>query len=136
MGANQNAFGIYNDEELMLFITNGEVLAFDTLYERYSKPLMGYFFRMLNFDKNMAEDALQDLFLKIAVAPEKFDRIRSFKTWIFSVASNTCKNYYRHKNVVSNSHAEIEYLESQTVNCEFIAVTSKIDINLFNKELE
>jgi len=41
MAANQNAFCIYNDEELMLFITNGEVLAFDTLYTRYSKPLMG-----------------------------------------------------------------------------------------------
>ena len=136
MVANQNAFGIYNDEELMLFITNGEVLAFDALYIKYSKPLMAYFFRMLNFDKNLAEDALQDLFLKIAEAPEKFDRTRSFKTWIFSVASNTCKNYYRHKNVVNNSHTEIEYLKSQTLNYDFTNVTSKIDINLFNKQLE
>jgi len=136
MAANQNAFCIYNDEELMLFITNGEVLAFDTLYTRYSKPLMSYFFRMLNFDKNLAEDALQDLFLKIAEAPEKFDRARCFKTWIFSIASNTCKNYFRHKKVVNNSHAELEYLKNQALNYEFTTATFKIDINLFNKQLE
>jgi len=101
MAERKGRFSIYSDEELMFFLSSGEVLAFDELYERYSKRLYGYFIRMLNFDAALAEDALQDLFLKIAESPQKFDRNRSFKTWVFSVASNSCKNYYRHKKVVT-----------------------------------
>jgi RNA polymerase sigma-70 factor (ECF subfamily) len=102
-----NRFSVYSDEELMLLIHKGETGAFDALYERYGRRLMVYFTRMLNFNKTLAEDALQDLFMKIAEAPHKFDRNRSFKTWIFSVASNTCKNHYRHREVVARNHVEI-----------------------------
>src|ERR1041384_1884999 len=93
----KTAYGIYSDEELMLFVTKGEESAFDELYARYGKRLLMYFTRMMNNRKESAEDALQDLFMKIAERPELFDRSRSFKTWIFSAASNVCKNYYRHK---------------------------------------
>ena len=96
----KSKFSIYSDEELMTFICRGEVEAFDEVYERYGKRLFVYFTRMLNFNRAAAEDALQDLFMKIAESPQKFDTSRSFKTWIFSVASNTCKNHYRHQEVV------------------------------------
>jgi len=129
-------FSIYSDEELMFYLGNGEVLAFDELYERYSKRMMVYFTRMLNFNKIAAEDALQDLFLKIAEAPEKFDRNRSFKTWIFSVASNSCKNYYRHKQVVSASREELLYIETGINENSFLRLAAKIDAGEFRKMLE
>jgi RNA polymerase sigma-70 factor, ECF subfamily len=110
MAKQKGRFSIYSDEELMCFLCQGEVLAFDELYYRYSKRLYGYFLRMLNSDTDLAEDALQDLFLKIAECPQKFDRSRSFKTWVFSVASNHCKNFYRHRKVVLQSKNEIGYL--------------------------
>src|SRR5688572_30013170 len=97
-----------SDEELMARICSGQVPAFDELYHRYSKRLMGYFLRMMNFDRSAAEDALQDLFCKLAADPLKFDGSRTFKTWIFSVAANTCKNYYRHRQVVLNSVPELK----------------------------
>ena len=35
----------------------------------------------------------------IAEKPEKFSSVKNFKSWIFTVASNRCKNYFRdHKN--------------------------------------
>lgn len=129
-------FSIYSDEELMFYLGNGEVLAFDELYERYSKRMMVYFTRMLNFNKIVAEDALQDLFLKIAESPEKFDRSRSFKTWIFSVASNSCKNYYRHKQVVSASREELVYIEAGINENSFLRLAAKIDAGEFRKMLE
>ncbi|MES2680747.1 MAG: sigma-70 family RNA polymerase sigma factor [Bacteroidota bacterium] len=129
-------FSINSDEELMFHLANGEEQAFDELYKRYGKRLLGYFIRMLNFDKDLAEDALQDLFLKIAEAPEKFDRSRSFKTWIFSVASNTCKNYYRHKKIVSDSRDEITRM-SETINDSvFVATAGKLDGMEFRRMLE
>lgn len=129
-------FSIDSDEALMFQLKNGEVLAFDELYKRYGKRLLGYFIRMLNFDKDLAQDALQDLFMKIAEHPEKFDTSRSFKTWIFSVASNTCKNYYRHKKIVSERHSEIMYTIGATDENAFLTAAGKIDAREFRKMLE
>ncbi len=129
-------YKLLSDEELMFCLSNGEVVAFDEVYERYSKRLLGYFIRMLNFDKELAEDALQDLFLKIAEAPERFDKSRSFKTWIFSVASNSCKNYYRHKKIVSESNEEIKYINESVNDTAFLSTASKMDGLTFRKMLE
>jgi len=136
MPEKRDRFSIYSDEELMFYLSTGEVLAFDELYARYSRRLMIYFTRMLNFDKDLAEDALQDLFLKIAEHPEKFDRSRSFKTWVFSVASNTCKNFYRHKHVVIQSQEEIFYLDTKVSESSFLKLANKLDAIEFRKMLE
>lgn len=136
MPETKNRFAIYKDEELMLLIAQGEVLAFDEIYNRYGQRLLMYFTRMLNFEKAIAEDALQDLFLKIAESPEKFDRSRSFKTWIFSVASNCCKNHYRHQSIVKQSKAELLYMQDQTNDTAFLNSTCRLDFLEFKKMLD
>jgi RNA polymerase sigma-70 factor (ECF subfamily) len=125
-------FSIYSDEELMGYINKGEVAAFDELYFRYSGRLLRYFERMMNFNTARAEDALQDLFMKIASNPEKFDRSRSFKTWIFSVASNCCKNFYRHLDVERRGHEELQSTYYGPDNA-FPELASKMDGDLFMK---
>jgi len=120
----------------MVYILNGEELAFDEIYQRYSQRLLGYFIRMLNFDRELAADALQDLFLKIAESPEKFDTGRSFKTWIFTVASNSCKNYYRHKKIISESATEIKHYSTELNENNFVKMAAKIDAARFRKMLE
>ncbi len=129
-------FSLLCDEELMFCLSKGEVLAFDEIYIRYSKRLLGYYIRMLNFDRELAQDALQDLFLKIAEAPEKFDHTRSFKTWIFSVASNSCKNYYRHKKVVSKTNEEMKYTTGDVCDSVFFNTANKMDAKIFYEMLE
>lgn len=88
-----------SDEALMRSMSNGDKRAFDELYERYSGPLLGYFMRMLWRDREKAEDFVHDLFAKIVRKPEYFDMERSFKTWIYSVANNMCKNEYKKQEV-------------------------------------
>lgn len=132
----KSRFSVLPDEELMLHLCNGEVPAFDEIYHRYSKQLLGYFTRMLNFDKGLAEDALQDLFMKIAEDPEKFDASRSFKTWIFSIASNSCKNFYRHQAVVANSKEELNYLGERSNNDEFLKAAGRMDAKEFRRILD
>jgi len=88
----------FSDEKLMALITQGEAAgakAFHALYDRYSRRLLHYFFRMLGGDEEKAQDFLQDIFLKVVERPEHFDRGARFTTWIFSVAHNMCKNEYR-----------------------------------------
>ena len=81
-----------SDEELMLSISKGEKKAFDELYARYADALLRYFTRLLWKDREKAEDFVHDLFAKIIQKPELFDASRTFKTWVYSVANNMCKN--------------------------------------------
>ena len=84
-----------SDEELMAHVQEGAEWAFNVLYQRYSQRILYFMYKMLRQDEAKAQDLLQDVFLKIVEAPEKFDVQRSFKTWIFTVAANSCKNYFR-----------------------------------------
>ena len=136
MPENPNKFNIYSDEQLMQFICEGEDMAFEELFIRYNKRLLGYFFRMLNFDKSLAEDALQDVFLKIAEAPQKFKTSFSFKTWVFTIASNYCKNYYRHRQVVSENVVELKYLQNDIDESSFIKNANLIDAKKFRIKLD
>ena len=88
-----------SDELLMQKMSTGDKRAFDELYNRYSGPLHAYFMRMLWKDREKAEDFLQDLFAKLIQKPEYFDPSRSFKTWVYSVANNMCKNEYKRQEV-------------------------------------
>lgn len=125
---------IHSDEELMRFICIGEPEAFDELYHRYAKRLMVYFYRMLDYDKARAEDAVQDVFMKLAEKPEIFDRNRSFKTWVFSVASNYCKNHYRHRTVMNGAATELKYASEET-NDHHMTI-GNIDAKFFRLMLE
>ena len=82
------------DEELMSSLGRGDKRAFDEIYKRYSQPLFGYFMKLLARDQEKCEDMVHDLFTKIIRKPDYFDPSRSFKTWVYSVASNMCKNEY------------------------------------------
>lgn len=93
-----------SDEQLMQMVAKRDSRAFEELYARYSKPLVNYFCRMLWKDKEKARDFMQDLFTKIVTKPELFNPQRTFKTWVYSVANNMCKNEYRKQEVRSNTH--------------------------------
>jgi RNA polymerase sigma-70 factor (ECF subfamily) len=85
----------YSDEALMRAIAQRNERAFAELYDRYSPRMYRYFYRMLWRDAAKAEDFTQEIFLKIIEKPQLFDPERNFKTWIYTLASNLCKNEYR-----------------------------------------
>jgi RNA polymerase sigma-70 factor (ECF subfamily) len=96
-----------SDEDLAKRSASGDERAFAALYDRFSKPLLLYFMKMLRNDRELAEDQVQDVFMKWVNKPELYDTTRSFKTWIFSVAHNQCKNIYRHEAVVDSASSTI-----------------------------
>jgi RNA polymerase sigma-70 factor, ECF subfamily len=99
------------DEELMMLIQHGEDRALTELYQRYSKKLVRYFYRMLWKDESKAQDFLHDLFVKIIEKPEYYDTSRKFITWIYSVAHNMCKNEYRKQSFRKNANGYNAALE-------------------------
>jgi RNA polymerase sigma-70 factor, ECF subfamily len=85
----------HSDEMLMQAVAQRNEPAFEALYDRYGPRMYRYFLRMLGRDAAKAEDFTQELFLKIIEKPHLFDPSRSFQTWIYTVATNMCKNEYR-----------------------------------------
>lgn len=105
MGLFKPKYTKISDEELMQMASKGDSSAFSELYDRYAKKLLNYFYTRLWKDREKAEDLVQDIFAKIVHKPELFDSTRVFKTWVYSVANNMCKNEYRKHSVRENVHA-------------------------------
>lgn len=92
-------YSTYTDEELMRFFMKGDSKAFEQIYDRYESFMINFFYRKLWSDREKATDFAHDLFTKIIDNPAAFDTTRSFKTWLFSVANNMCKNEYKKQEV-------------------------------------
>jgi RNA polymerase sigma-70 factor (ECF subfamily) len=124
------------DEQLMQDIQQGNVSAFNELYDRYGKRLLFYFFRELGGDEEKAQDFLQELFLKIVEKPTLFCTERKFSTWIFTVAHNMCKNEYRRleiRNVIDNN-VDVREIPSD-VDSDYHPTERNIDQEAFENAL-
>ena len=121
------------DEELMKLVVERNQRSFEILYDRYAKLMYNYFLRMLWKDREKARDFTQDLFAKLVHKPHLFDPARPFKTWLYSIAHNMCKNEYGKMQVRKNVHAEMKYVQGS--DHEQLSA-NKIDRDQFNRKLE
>ena len=119
------------DEGLMSLLIKHEQLAFDELYNRYSKPMLNFFFRMLNNDREKAEDLLHDLFLKIIEKPQSFDKSMKFSTWFYTLAGNIVKNEYRKQQIRTNFRSESILVNTNPVEYN----NESLDKSIFNQQL-
>ncbi|MEZ7900467.1 MAG: RNA polymerase sigma factor [Flavobacteriales bacterium] len=101
-------YSSHTDNEIMQLVVERDSLAFSELYDRYNRMLVNYFYKMLWQDEEKAQDFMQDLFTKIVEKPKSFDIKRNFKTWMFSVANNMCKNEYRKQAVRKNTSYNLD----------------------------
>ena len=93
----------------MKAIQKGDENAFNEIYARYAQRILYFLYKMLGQDEAVAQDLSQEIFVMLAEKPEKFDPKKKFKSWIFTVASNRCKNYFRdHKNKFTSLSADDE----------------------------
>lgn len=67
--------------------------AFNELYARYKVPLYSYFYGLLN--SVMAEELLQECFLKVINKRSTFRFESSVKTWVWTIAKNTLRDHWR-----------------------------------------
>jgi RNA polymerase sigma-70 factor (ECF subfamily) len=89
----------------------GDDKAFTNLVETYQKPVYNLCYRMLG-ESEAAEDAAQETFLKMYQNLTRYDRERSFATWLLSIAAHHCIDRLRRKRFSSVSIDEDE--EGQT----------------------
>jgi len=79
------------DITLIQALANDDEQAFKSLYNKYHRKL--YYF-VLNFTRSQqaAEDALQEVFVKVWFERTKLPAIENFNAWIFRIAKNQVLN--------------------------------------------
>ncbi len=102
-----------NYENEINSILNGELKSFETLIERFQRPVYKFLIGM-GVPKNQVEDLAQDVFLAVYQHLNSYDSTQSlFSTWIFSIAKNKAINFMRVKKVKSFFGFTNENLEFQ-----------------------
>lgn len=93
-------------QQLLIQLSQDEEPAFNALYKAYSKPL---FLRVLQMIKSEddAQELIQELFVKLWESRKKINNIRSFQSYIFTIANNLVYNYFRK---INNNQALIQKL--------------------------
>lgn len=87
-----------DDEELMSRLTYRDLKAFRTLYKRYSGLVYSASLRVLR-DPPLAEDMVQEIFLRLWRRPESYVPQRGkFATWLTSVTRNRAVDEIRSRN--------------------------------------
>lgn len=76
---------------------------YEELVKRYQQSVYAMCRRYLNVDSD-AEDATQDVFLKVFHALPGFEHRSTFKTWVFSIAINHCKTLLSRSQRFSQFH--------------------------------
>jgi RNA polymerase sigma-70 factor, ECF subfamily len=85
-----------SDEQLMTNLDGpGVEAALSKLYDRYSRTVFGVGLRILG-DRSMAEELVQEVFLKVWRSSGRFDSARgSFSTWLYRVTRSVALDLYR-----------------------------------------
>lgn len=101
-----------SDIELIAAYFKGDNESLEILIKRYLKPIYGFAYRYVG-NKQDAEDITQKIFIKVWRHLKKFNRNKSFKTWIFAVAKNTAIDFLKKKKTAPFSE-ENKFIETLT----------------------
>ncbi len=83
-----------SDEKLMQRYLEGQPQAFQVLLQRHGSKVYNFIVRQTG-DRQLAEDLVQDTFLRVVHRAESFRGQSKFTTWVFSIARNLCIDHAR-----------------------------------------
>jgi RNA polymerase sigma-70 factor (ECF subfamily) len=83
-----------DDVRLMLAFRDGDTRAFDALFERWAGRVLRFVERMVR-EPAVAEDLVQETFLRVWRARGRYEPEARFSTWLFTIAGNAARNELR-----------------------------------------
>ena len=82
------------DSALIEAFQAGDEFAFVSLYNRYKGGVYAYCVKML-LNREVAQDVMQETFLRVYENRDRLMKSASFKAWLFTIARNQCLNQLR-----------------------------------------
>lgn len=131
-----NEFTDRESTELIDRAIAGDQAALESLLLSIQDLVFSLSLRMLGTFAD-AEDATQDILLKVVTHLSTFRRESSFSTWVFSIASNHLKNYKKH--LFAQFPLSFEYygddIKNGTIQ-DLPDLTQRVDRDLLAEELK
>jgi RNA polymerase sigma-70 factor (ECF subfamily) len=83
-----------SDQELMRIVQAGDFTPASEIFDRYSSRIYNFAYRFLK-NSEAAEDAMQEVFVKMLKYANQFHGDAKLSTWLFSITANWCRDYLR-----------------------------------------
>jgi RNA polymerase sigma-70 factor (family 1) len=83
-----------SDQQLMLIVQGGDYSPASEIYDRYSSRIYNFAYRFLR-NAEAAEDAMQDVFMKMLKRANQYNGESKLSTWLFSITANHCVDFLR-----------------------------------------
>jgi RNA polymerase sigma-70 factor (ECF subfamily) len=98
-----------SERQLVEAAQNGHLESFGALYERYHGTMVGLAYSMLN-DRELAEDAAQEVFATACREIGKLKSKEKFAAWLAGICRNTARQMLRSKcrNITDNIRKPVE----------------------------
>jgi RNA polymerase sigma-70 factor (ECF subfamily) len=117
-----------SDKLLFEKIKDGDEEAFEELFDKYYEPLVRFVWGYVKSEA-IAEEIVQELFLKVWNISSTLTIQRSVKSYIYSAGRNMCLNYLKHQNTEQEWEKEKKALHENQPR------ESKLDRNIHYKML-
>jgi len=86
----------------------GDEKSFRLLINKYEKDLTCFVKRLLAFSGDHFDDVMQNIVIKIFYNLKKYNNSFSFKNWIYAIAANEVKSYYKKYKRTNSNHIYID----------------------------
>ena len=119
-----------SEEEIIKGCLKGDKIAQKALYDKYSAKMFGICLRYLK-NKDEAEDALQDGFVRVYSNIDKFNFKGSFDGWVRRIIVNATINYHNFnlKHKYQSDYSEIEeVIEDTKLNTDIWSVEYLLNV--------
>ena len=91
----------------MSAVKEGDLDRLSVLFERYHRPLFGFFYRVLG-DRATAEDLVQDVFVRVLKYRHTFRPPGTFEPWLFQIARNARRDFTRSHRVMDTLEEDLQ----------------------------
>lgn len=115
-----------DDLNLIKKIQSGDKNTIEFLIKKYYQSIYSFFYKNTGC-YHQSKDLTQEVFIKMAAGIASYQPKKNFKSWLFTIASNHLKNYYR----TLSRHPEYTELSDEyaTIDNRITNIAIKSDVN-------
>ena len=86
----------FSDKDILFNLVDEDIESYSILVDRYKNRLLNFVYRFVK-DFDVAEDIVQETFLRVYRKRHNYKAIANFSTWIFTIAGNLAKSELRRR---------------------------------------